>query len=489
MLKRAKGASFDAMALTFVRILTILISMVIYKLLAMTFSVEEYGTYSSAMLVSTTTTSLIILGLTDAINYFYAKERNEKKGRVFVYTIFLIQVVIGVFSALLLILIQKPIAMYFDNLFVAKLIPCVAFLPLLTNMSHMLQVLFVTAKKAKVLAIRNLVFAILKITFIAGVCFFLKSIYAILVVTLVLELANVLYMLFYCGKNIFKIEIKKADLKLIKSILKYSIPMAAYILTNSMSKEIGKLVIGALGTSEMLGIYSIASKELPFDILTTSFLTVLIPYITRNIGDKDFSSATNVFSKYIQITYLVTWIVAGGVLVCSEELMLILYDEKYLLGRNVFCLYIIVDMMKFASVSLIFSVTNRAKELLCYSAAALFLNALLSIVFFNIWGLIGPTIATLIITLVLSCIIMGRSAHILHTNVFELLNVKQMICLLAEGVVFGGLAMLFKQHFEGQFYSIIMFAICYSIFFIPMILMNWKKILHLLKEINKSKLT
>lgn len=489
MNNKIKGASVDAIALTFVRIVTLLISMVTYKLLAVTFSVEDYGTYASATLVSTTVISLTILGLTDAINYFYAKDRNVERGKVYVYTIFAIQFVIGVAVALILIILKDPIAVYFKNPSVAALIPAVAFLPLLTNFANMLHVVFITAKKAKVIAIRNFIISVLKIIMITAVCLLSKKIYLIIVITLILELGNVIYMLLYCKKYIFRIDITKANPGLVKEILCYSIPMAAYILTNSLSKNMDKLVIGALGSSQMVGMYSIASKELPFDILTASFLTVLVPYITRYMGDENFPGASALFSKYIQLTYLITWIVAGGALVCSKELMRILYDQKYLSALSIFCMYIVVDMLKFANVSIIFSISNKAKELLCYSGAALLLNGVLNIVLFKMFGMPGPAIATIIVTVLLSCVITFRSSQLLKVKVSALLNLKQLIFITCEYLVFGILAFGVKFLLADKIPTLLTFMITYGIYAVPLLAINRKKIVSLLKVINKAELT
>lgn len=483
------GASFDAIMLTFVRIVTMLISMVTFKVLAVTFSLEEYGTYASVMLVATTTVSLTVLGLTDAVNYFYVKELDSEKGKVYVYTIFCIQCVIGFASGILLICFKNPIAAYFKNSSVAYLIPGVAFSPLLTNVSNMLQVLFVTTKKAKVIAIRNLIISVLKIVLVTIACIILRSILAVVLITLTLDFASVAYMLIYCKAHIFPINILKANLSLVKEILDYSIPMAAYVLTNTISKNMDKLIIGAMGTSEMVGIYSVASKELPFDILTASFLTVLIPYITRFVGKKDFHNAATALSNYIQITYIVTWIIAGGALVCSKELMVILYDKKYLPGLPVFCLYIFVDIIKFASISLIFSSMNKAKELLCYSGVALLLNAIFNIVFFKLWGILGPAIATVVVTLLLSCIITMRNAQMLCTKVFVLLRVKQLMCIFVECILMGIVSYIIKTFLSDKVNTFWLFMISYGVYITPLIAINYKKIMLLLREINKTKLS
>lgn len=488
MRKNWCGASFDALMLAFVRIITMLISMVTFKVLAVTFSLEEYGTYASAMLVATTTVSLTVLGLTDAVNYFYVKELDSEKGKIYVYTIFCIQCVIGVASGILLICFKNPIAAYFKNSSVAYLIPGVALSPLLTNVSNMLQVLFVTAKKAKVIAIRNLIISVFKIVLVTVACIIFRSTFAVVLITLALDFVSVVYMLIYCKRHIFFINILSANLSLVKEILSYSIPMAAYVLTNTISKNMDKLIIGAMGTSEMVGIYSVASKELPFDILTASFLTVLIPYITRYVGKKDFRNAATAFSDYIQITYIVTWIIAGGALVCSKELMMILYDEKYLPGLPVFCLYIFVDIIKFASISLIFSAMNKAKELLCYSGVALLLNAILNIIFFKFWGILGPAIATVVVTLLLSCIITIRNAQMLRTKVSELLKVKQLMCIFIECVLMGIISYIIKMFFSDKLNTFWLFGISYGVYITPLIAINYKRIVLLLREINKAKL-
>lgn len=489
MKHKFNGATIDALMLTFVNIIITLISMVIYKLLAIYFSLEEYGIYSSAMLVSSTVVSITILGMTDAINFFYTKEDDKELGKKYVHTIFALQFIIGIVATVILFFFRVPIAKYFDNPTVASFIPYIIFIPLLTNISNMLRVLFITAKKAKILAIRNLSISILKIVFILLTCLLIKDIKMVLVTTLVLDIGNAVYMLLYCRSNIFPIDIRKADFTMTKGILKYSIPMSAYIFTNSLSKNLDKMVIGYLSDAEALATYSIASKELPFHILTTSFLTVLVPYITRYVANKDYKNASSSFSKYLQISYIVTIIVSAGAIACSRNLMLILYDSKYLSGLGIFVLYILVDMMHFANVSLIFAVTGKTKELVCYSGSALVLNLFLNIIFYNLFGMIGPAISTVIITFALSCIMMIRSAKLLKCKSADLINLKQLLLIIFECAVCVLIAMFIGNRFFAGLPVLISFICTYLIYVIPLLALNAKKILKLLKEINAIKMS
>lgn len=482
------GATIDALSLTFVQIITTIISMVIYKFLAVAFSLEDYGIYSSAMLVSSTITSITILGLTDAINFFYTKDGDKERGKKFTYTIFALQFIVGCFAAILLFFLRDPIAKYFDNTAVAAFIPYIAFIPLFTNLANMLYVLFIAAQKAKILAVRNLVISIFKIILIGLTCWLVKDIKVVLVVTLLLDVGNVVYMFIYCNKKIFPIDLHKADFSLTKEILKYSIPMSLYVLTNALSKNMDKMVIGYFAGSENLAIYSIASKELPFHILTSSFLTVLVPYITRYIANKDYQNASSAFSKYIQISYMVTIIISVGSIATSRDLMLILYDSKYLVGVRIFSIYIIVDMMKFANVSLIFAVTGKAKELLCYSGIALILNLILNIVFYKFFGLIGPAISTVLITFALSSVMLIRDAKFLNCKTSDLINFKQFLLIILECVATSMLASFVGNRFFENLPVVFSFVLTYLIYIIPLLLLNWKKVLKLLKEINAFKI-
>ena len=93
ILKLNNGAATNSIMLMTVQIITTILGLIVTKLLSVHFSLTEYGTYSQALLVTTTATSISILGLTNATNYFYnrtEKEYIQKKicSNYFHYTIY-----------------------------------------------------------------------------------------------------------------------------------------------------------------------------------------------------------------------------------------------------------------------------------------------------------------------------------------------------------------------------------------------------------------
>lgn len=487
-MKFRNGAATDSLVLTFVRVVTACISILIYKLLAVNFSLDEYGVYSQAVLVSTTVTAITIMGMTDAINYFYNKDKGGEIGKSYVETIFALQIVIGLLGAFFILIFKEQIAEYFKEPQVAGLMIYVAFIPLLTNITNMLQVLFISYRRAKVIAIRNLLFSLFKVVAVFFASYLFKSIEIVLINSLVLDIAIVVYMVFYSRKHFFVIDVRKARFFQSKEIFAYSIPMAMFIITNSLSRNLDKLVIGWFASTEDLALYSIAAKELPLDMLTSSFITVLVPYITRYIAGKEFDKAASIFSKYIQISYTITWLIAGGAIAEARDLMVILYDSKYLSAVAIFVLYIVVDMFRFANTSIIFAAQGKTKELIIYSGSSVLLNFVLNIWLYKIFGITGPAIATVITTLLLSFIILARSGQLLKSNLIELVNIKQMILLLMEIIICGIVAHFIRISFFGGLPSLIAFGLTYAIYGIPLFALNYKRIFALLRDINSVKM-
>lgn len=488
MKKIRSGIVLDSFVLTLVRVIVALIAIIISKLLAVNFTIEEFGGYSQAILITTTGTSLTILGLTDGTNYFFNKNEDENKRSIYMATIFGMQFIIGSIFAALVLVFSKQIALYFNNFELVSIIPFIAFIPLLNNIMNMLQVLFVSASRAKVLAIRNFILAIIRVFYIWIICLKFKSVKGILICLLIVEIGTVLYMWFYVKRYICHIRFSMFSSNRIKEILMYSIPMAGYIITNSLARSMDKLIIGRLGTSSDLAVYTIASKELPFDLLTAAFVTVLIPYITRFVGMNDKKSATFVFSKYIQISYLITWPIGFGALVASRDLISILYDEKYLVGIVIFAIYIFIDMIRFANVSLIFSAKGKTRELLLYSCVALCTNIILNILMYNIFGLLGPAIATIVIMVCINSIMLVRSSKLIGANIFFILNIKQMLILLVEICIVGIMVLIVRKNLTGM-PLLIRFGISYILFVFPVFILNYKSILRNLKELNSIKIT
>lgn len=487
-IKRSDGAATNSIMLTFVQIITTLLGLIVTKLLSVHFSLQEYGTYSQALLVTSTATSLSILGLTNATNYFYNRTKDESVQRMYVASIFTIQYIVGLACSVLIFALRDSLAAYFGNKTLTEVLPIVALTPLLTNLISMYQVLFVSVGKAKVIAIRNLAVSLVRLLAVLIACYVLKNIIMILVVVLCLDAVQVMYFFCLFGRYKHPVDIRDARFKLTKEILTFSIPMSIYVLTNSLSRDIDKYVISAFADTQTLAIYTNAAKVLPFDMLTSSLITVLIPIITRMINQKEYDSAKNVFRLYLRIGYVLTFVFVGGAIAVSRDLMRFLYDEKYLVGLPIFIIYLVVDMIRFANVTTILSGAGKTRTLMAISLTTLALNAVFNVIGYKLLGLVGPALVTLVLTIGMTIALLHFGAKEIHTTIIELFDFKEIgivgFQILSIGTLTYCLSSYLNRVQAPYFISLI---VCYGTYLLALGLLNYKRALECYRSLNRYK--
>lgn len=410
------NAAGDATVLALVRLMTMCLSLITTRVLSTYLTTFAYGTYSQVLLIVSTTVSLTTFGLIDAINFYYCGAKDKEKKDAYIATIVTLQCCTGVFAGITILLLAEPICNYFGNLELRDYLPFAAILPLLQNGISLLQVLFVSVGKARQLAIRNLIISMAQLVcaIVAGMC---KNVGLILTVSVVLSSGQILFFVWSLKKSGCYIRIASCDFKLSRSILKYSIPMAVFTLVNALNRDMDKYLISAVSDTETLAIYSNAAKVLPFDILLISFMTVLLPHITRQIAEKRYEDAVETYRSYLEISYISTALLAFSVLTAAPEAMELLYSEKYLSGLSVFRIYIINDIFHFASITLILTASGRTKLLMRIGFAGLAANFALNILLYQVLGIAGPALATLLVSLGMGALILHFSARELQTSV------------------------------------------------------------------------
>lgn len=489
MSKGINGASRDSVLLICVKLVTMLLGIVTTRILSEQLSVTEYGTYSQIMLLVSTVSSLTILGMADGVNYFYCRENASETREAYVSTVFSLQYIVSLLAAIVVLVCTVPISVAFGNADLKSLMIFAALLPLLQNMIAMLQVLFVSIGKARQIAARNLIISALRLLLFGLACYMFKSVSVILIFTLALDILQIGYFLIVLYRNDCKIRLCSTDFSLMKSILSYCVPMAVFLILNTLCRDCDKYVVALLTDTETLAIYTNAAKVLPFDIIMASFVTVLLPYITRYIAAADFEKARGLYKEFIELSYVTTSILAATVIVAAPQVMTLLYTEKYLQGISVFIVYIVVDIFRFTNITLILSAAGKTKILMFVSAGALAGNLLLNIVLYHVCGILGPAIATLIVILVLGAVIMNRSAAALESKVSDFFDRRFLLTFSLEIVAGIGLCTVLRMWLQHVgVHDLLIAAIVCAVFASGMLALNAKRLLRCIKAIDSYKL-
>lgn len=481
----SRGASADAILLVIVKLVTTLLGLTVTRLLSQYLAVYDYGTYSQILLITSTVSSLTILGMMDGINYFYCAEPQKEKRENDVSSMFSLQCMISAGAGCAVLLLSAPLCTYFDNPDVRKLLIFAATLPMLQNLISMLQILLISVGKAKLLAVRNFAVSAIRLLIVLLVISAVQSVAVVLATTLLLDIAQIILFVVILRKADCRIRIQRIQKGTVGRIFRYCAPMAVFISINALNRDIDKYLVSLWTDTETLAVYSNASKILPFDIIISAFTTVLLPQITRSLTSGQKEKAANLYRLFLEIAYLSTTVLCCAALAASPQLMELLYTSKYLSGLSIFQVYILVDMIRFTNITMVLSAAGKTKKLMFLSFGALALNALLNIILFRIWGIVGPAIATLITTLVLGLAILSQSAKALEIKPASLFDWKFLLRFAAESLCLTLLLYYLQQWLsqQGIHYFLILVIIC-GIYGLSMLILHGKHLLRLMKRVN-----
>lgn len=479
------GAATNSMLLAFVKVITSLLSMATTRILCSVLSETQYGTYAQTLLIVSTLSSITILGMTDAVNYFYNKHYGTKKANEYVATIFCLQLIVSLIGFVFVSIGKDFIIQYFSNSSLENLLVFAAILPFINNLLSMLQVLFISIGKAKLIAFRNLIVSILNLCCFSLGCYITNNVFILFVITLALNTLQTFYLIMVLMKNGLIIKFQDIRISFFCEIFKYCIPMEMFILTNALARDIDKYVISGYESTEVVAMYTNAAKVLPFDLLMTSFLTVLIPIITKLLGEKNNKEASTLYSDFLMFSCITTMIMAVGVIPIAEEVVQFLYSIKYINAAPIFRVYIMVDIIRFMSLSLVLSAAGKTKLLMKISIGSLIANLVLNIMLYKAIGIIGPSIATLIIMFISGFLTMHFSADTMNAKLREILNVRELSVHLIKIValcVIEGLLKIILSRFINNYFIIL--VLCFGIYFILGCLLFKNKIIYYFAKLN-----
>ena len=485
ILKIKSGTSVDAFLLAFVKCVTTLLGLLSVRIISDNFSYLEYGTYNQAILIASSISSITIIGFTDATNYYFNRFSEEKQSQEkYLSTIVTFQLCVGLIAFVFILLAKNALSSFMDNNELNGAIQWVALTPLLTNIIAIQQIIFISIGKSRIIAVRNFVISIIKLLAVFISVYITNNIVTILVTMLLFDIFQMLYFSVSLSRYGIKVQLNYFNLKTLKSILNYSIPLGLFIVTNTLMCETDKYIVSCLSDSETFAIYSNSSRILPFAILTDAFTTVLIPIITKSIYNNQHSQLLSTYKNYLNLSFVIMWILISGAIISSPELIQLLYGTKYVVGLSIFIIYLLVTLVKFANFSFIFSCAGQTKTILNISLIALVSNAILSLVLYYIIGVVGCALATLLVSIFVSFYYLLKTRAILNTSFSQLMDFRAQIRVILYSVPIAIILYLFNTIFDEVSY-ILRLIFSYGTYVIMLIVINRVQLKRYLIELNK----
>lgn len=493
---KMKSVGLNSVLYTIIQIVTFISNILITKFLSSNLTLRDYGTYSTVNIIITIAASFTLFGLGDSLNYFFnsSKETENIDEKVsYLNSIFFIQLIIGAVIALLLIVFSEPISLYFSNNELPIYIIIISAKPWLTNCIHLLQLLTISTNKSHIITFKNLLLIVLKVIVVYLSIIVFNNLLIIFILLVLIDVIQLLVLFLITISQKINLNFFKFDVKKIKKIVLYALPMGVFFVTNTLMREIDKVMIGWFESTEVLAIYSNCGKVLPFNIIIVSFSAILLPYIMKSVSSGDYEESKKLIKNYSVLGYKTVWMFGVAVLICSTEAIRFLYSNEYLGGMNIFLIYIFDSMIQFANFHLIITANGDAKFLMKTSILLLILNILLNFILYFILSVVdlsilAPAIGTVIVSIILMILYLHKTKLILKAKLNDLLSLKKIGVYVVELIIIGAVMYFFKCMIKNFIYSdfLILLFVC-GLYCVIISLLNIKDYINILKSFNDLK--
>lgn len=476
----------DAVRLTISKVLTLCITMLTGMLLSRFRTYTEYGTYSQILLVTTLFSSIFMLGLPNSINYFLARAETQEERRKFLSVYYTLSTLLSLLMGAALVLALPLIESFFKNPEIHGFLYFLALYPWASVISSSVENVLVVYQRTRFLVIYRLFNSLCLLGAVA--------------VTQWMDWGFAAYMRLYLvvygifALSVYVIAAKLGgrlqaclDKKLIRTIFAFSLPMGLATVVGTLDIEIDKLLIGWMMDTESMAIYTNASKELPVTIIASSITAVLLPRLTRMLKNGNHREAVRLWGDATELSFMFIALITAGVFTYAEDVMTLLYSEKYLPGLPVFRVYTLVLLLRCTYFGMVLNAVGKTRQIFYCGVAALILNAVMNPLFYWWMGMIGPAVATflsMLLPAVAQLYMSARYTGISFREIFPwkhlggilLLNVALALCFTAIKQIFS------MEQYIGSLLESVLLGGIWSLLYTAVLWRRAKSVWHQLNE-------
>lgn len=404
---------------------------------------EDYGITSVVSSFITTAGYIVAFSLFSAVMRFFVDLKNdENKLRRFYGTVVVFIFLSGIIFAVVLSLFKDVVSKYlfsgidyFPIIFVCLIslifnCQCLVFDNILRSQQK--------AMKSSICSIINFLLHVsLNIVFVV---FLRLGALGIIIASLI---CYIIYSLYFIIEMVATKKIEFClDLKLLKSALKYSIPIMPHNLSTSIAVFVSKLLISGTGSLAYLGVYTVATQFGNMADTVQGYVdSAYGPWLYEKLHDRetDFKktirSNVNLLSAIIGLFFV-------GISLFAQDYIVLFVDKSYVDAWTFVPLIVGVYAIKTAYyfyVEVLFYYKDASKKLFWATLSSSILNVVLSYFFIPLWSVYGSILADAISMAlrVIIVIILSKKYENTGLKIFDFVkNFLIVVCTIALGLIF-----------------------------------------------------
>lgn len=437
----------SALAITLCKVAAMGITMAAGMMMARFRTLEENGTLSQLQMAVTLMVSLLMLGLPNSLNFFITRAEDAEERRSFLSVYYTLSTILGAVVGAALVLTAPLIERYFDNPMILGFLYYLAVFPWASVVQGSIENLMIAYGRTAGMVIFRIAHSVCYLSIVLLVQLLHGDFSDFMRIYIVFETVSAIAVYIIAAKLSGGLRFSISG-SMLRKILAYSVPIGLSSVLATLDIEMDKLIIGRFFTTEQMGLYSYASRELPVNIATAALTAVLLPQMARLMKAGDTKQSLKLWSHAIFISLSILALISAGCFVYAPDVITLLYSEKYLPGVSVFRIYSLVIILRCTYFGIVLNTTGNTRFIMYSSLAALVSNLVLNILFYDLIGFTGPAVATLVSIFLVNMVQLIFSARILKCPLSQLFPWKSCAGLLLMNAAFG-IVFYFVKRFVG----------------------------------------
>jgi len=233
-----------------------------------------------------------------------------------------------------------------------------------------------------------------------------------------------------------KPQMKKVDVKTIRAVLFFGLPIGLSAIVGIINSNIDKFVIGFFYDNQVFAVFTNGAYEIPIiGLIGASIFGVAIPRIKQLYSDNKLKDLNDLWLRIGRMMCTLIIPIGTGLILFSDVVVKILYSAKYSEATLIFAVYQTVFFVRVYSYGSIFVAAGKSKLYMINTIISFVFNFILDIVLVKFMGPVGAAIATVITTYFLMMLQIWQIGNILGKKIHEVFPWKEWF--LSIGVAVG----------------------------------------------------
>lgn len=409
------------------KFIAMLCAFIIPVILTRTVSKSDYGTYQIFYTVLIFSVSFFSLGIHSNLYYFYPKAKTKKDKKRTISTTFFVFMLISLLTFLFL-LVPPVKEIFIGELKNKDMQSILVFCIVLLLPTNLIDSLIVVKKNTLLNFIYPLIDNIFRVILVIGFYFWTNNISAFAYGFLAYAILKILTTILLVSNDLSWRDIQYRNLK---DQLNYGIPFGIAVSLKTLTQRLDKLVLINTVSASAYATYSVAFFGIPgISVLFDSFSKVIVLKLSEYMDLDQFKEAHFLFKKLIEKTSSITIPLITIVLYQSEDIISLVFTDKYLDATIFFRIYLATIILLMLCPGIVLRAAGKTKFTLqayFYSALITIPITLISIRLFALYGAIGSAVLSLLLPTIL---ILNYERKILNTGIKEFLPIKSFIIYL-----------------------------------------------------------